>query len=125
MPLWNGSVFDAFKRIFNKVGLVILSTLTSSKVRCAAGPKAESDGTVISPERKKPKKARVTAAQSMMWSRNLPHLSDALDNGWRYGETSVCGGGRPCLGSFMPLSTPSSFGMLGIPGSGSPVAICR
>ena len=79
---------------------MILSTLTSSKVRCAAGSKAESDGTVISPERKKPKKAKVTAAQSMMWSRNLPHLSDALDNGWRYGETSVCGGGRPCLGSF-------------------------
>ena len=75
MPLRNGSVFDAFKRIFNKVGLVILSTLTSSKVRCAAGSKAESDGTVTPPEHKKPKKARVTAAQSMMWSWDGPRAS--------------------------------------------------
>ena len=97
MPLRNGSVFDAFKRIFNKVGLVIMSTLTSSKVRCAAGLKAESDGTVTSPERKKPKMEHGVVLGR---SQSLPHLSDALDNGWRYGETSVCGGGRPCLGSF-------------------------
>ena len=32
-PLRNGSVFDAFKCSFSKVGLVISSTLMSSKVR--------------------------------------------------------------------------------------------
>ena len=41
------------------------STVTSAKPRCDEGSNADSGGSVISPERMKPKKHVVTAAHSM------------------------------------------------------------
>ena len=56
MPFLNGSVLDFFMVTRMTYGLAGLSTAMSWLVRWQAGSKEPSDGTVISPEREKPKK---------------------------------------------------------------------
>ncbi len=74
-PCVKGSVFSL---IFNTRGFVWSSTQTSSSVRWLVGSKEFSAGTVISSERKNPKKHTVTAAQSMLWLCEVPRLSRVI-----------------------------------------------
>ena len=59
-----------------------------------AGSNAESDGSVTSPERRKPKKHSVTAAQSITWSWDGPWASHTAPM-----ALTMCGviGSRVCF----------------------------
>ena len=65
IPLRNGSVFEAFRRISITVGDVGLSRARSLNVRCVEWSNASWDGTVISPTLRNPKKHVVDAAHSI------------------------------------------------------------
>ena len=55
-PLRNGSVFDDFSLMPISVGFFGSSIATSAKFKCVPASYAPSDGTVISPALKKPRK---------------------------------------------------------------------
>ena len=65
IPLRNGSVFDCFKFMQIALGFRGSSTDKSFNVRWQLASKFEAEGTVISPDRKKPKKQTALAAQSI------------------------------------------------------------
>ena len=67
-PFRNGSVFEAFMLTRSEVGWENVSAAISATVKCTAGEKADSDGTVNSDDLRKPKKAKQQAAQNIKWS---------------------------------------------------------
>ena len=67
-PLRNGSVFEALILTRMQVGEVALSTSMSLTSKCLDQQKRTNIGTVNSEERRKPKKAKVQAAQNIQWS---------------------------------------------------------
>ena len=67
-PLRNGSVCDDFSLMRISVGLLGSATATSAKFKCVPASYAPSDGTVISPALKKPKKQVHAAAHSITLS---------------------------------------------------------
>ena len=90
-PALKGSVFDTLSLTRSVVGLVSCSTATSSNVRCRVSSNAESDGTVISPDLRKPQKHSDTAAHNILSSQPgacLYHTvfifcSNSMVIGWR------------------------------------------
>ena len=121
------SVFNTFKQSFNGAGLEISSTEMASI--CAVGWKVESERTVTSPERRKPKKQRITAAQSIVWSYDGPgafhtSLIDVMIFGVMESRVRLDCRAHTCV-AFMTFTTLSNFGIAEIARSRRPDAICR
>ena len=74
-PLRKGSVFEALIFGSTFVGVVPESMDMSVIERCTAGSYAEEDGTVASPDRRKPKKQAHAVAHSIALSNDTPPTS--------------------------------------------------
>ena len=68
-PFRNGSVLEALIRTRKQDGLESESTEMSLTLKWSAGVKLAKLGTVNSADRRKPKYARLQAAQNMQWSK--------------------------------------------------------
>jgi len=69
----NGSVLEALMRSRKHDGDDMESTATSSSPKWIEGEKLARFGTVNSAERRKPKKAKLQAAQNIQWSGSPKH----------------------------------------------------
>ena len=128
-PFLNGSVFDCLIVTRSIAGWVGSSIAMSPTHKWTAGSNSLSDGTVISPARRKAKKHKQQAAQTILESRSPPdadHTSFKRTNkGGVMGRRSR--GPTPFSASrFIPRSTYSNLDIGGPPnGSGWAAEICK
>ena len=125
-PAPNWSHLYSFNLIQIAVGLLGLSTATSPQARWTAVSKAATDGTVISPERKKPKKHTVAAAHIMrvLWvTSDLSHSYFMAERAARVIGSRTLGGrfGSRALTRLTPARSSFSRGRVDVSrGSGRP-----
>ena len=129
-PLPNWSVLDLFNRTCSVLGSSALSTAISPQLKCITGLYAFSVGTVISPDRKNPKKQSVAAAHSIRMSASLVLADHKLWICRRVagvlGSLNFIAGGAFCECTLLiPACTSRSRGRDDYSlGSGSPSVIC-
>ena len=131
MPAPNWSHLDRFSLIQIAVDLLGLSTATSPQARWTVVSKAATDGTIILPERKKPKKHAVAAAHIMrvLWvTSDLSHSCFMAERAARVigSRTLVEHVGSRALIRLTPARSSFSRGRVDVSqGSGRPRESCR